>query len=151
MQQREPILAHGLILRVHQNFIEEQIDLRAKCGDDFEAARDGPAPDCTRSRCLERKIEFGFGSAFEQLFVQRVRLAFETGLPQDVADAFEAGSQRFEVLGGPHGPDGFEAFGEIHQIVPVRREDGIDFVVLEALDFAEIVADALGDKVFERL
>ena len=47
------------------------------------------------------------------------------------------------------GLDGFEPLFDINQIVPAGGEDGVDFVVFEAADFAEVVADAIEQEFFE--
>ncbi len=75
--------------------------------------------------------------------------AFELRLLQNIADALEAGGQRFEILRGPDCAHGFEALFDVDQIVPAGGEDGVDFVVLKAANFAEVVADAVGEEFFE--
>ena len=81
--------------------------------------------------------------------MQRIAQAFEAGLLEDVADALEAGGERLEVSVGRTCADGFEAFFDIEKIVPAGDEDGVDFVVFEAADFAEVVADAIDEEFFE--
>ena len=45
--------------------------------------------------------------------------------------------------------ESFEPLGNIKKIVPPSGEDCVDFVVFETADFAEVVADALGQEFLE--
>ena len=71
----------------------------------------------------------------------------ESGLAQDVLDAFEAGGQRLEIGSGPDGSAArIEARFEVQQIVPAGRHGGVDFVVSEAANIAEIEFDAIFEE-----
>ena len=69
---------------------------------------------------------------------------------QNIADAFEAGRERLEIRRGPRLSNRFEPFFHIEKIVPAGGEHGVDFVVLEAADLAEVIANAIGEKILQR-
>ena len=63
MQQRQPVLPDLRIRRVHQNFVEEQIDLGPQRGDAISASRCG----CAAAHALEFvRTDPASGPGFEQ-------------------------------------------------------------------------------------
>ena len=75
--------------------------------------------------------------------------AGELGLLQNILDALEAGRQRLEVFGRPHGLHRGETLFHVGQVVPARRQHGVHFVILEAADIVEVIADAVEHEFLE--
>ena len=72
--------------------------------------------------------------------------ACELGLLQNVADAFEAGGQRFEIGRRAQVLDALQARFQIHQVAPAGGHGGVHFVVLEAADILEVELDAIFEE-----
>ncbi len=60
-----------------------------------------------------------------------------------------ASGSKFSV--GPHGLNGVEPALDIHQVVPAGGQHGVHFVVPEAANVAEVVANAIQEKLRQRL
>ncbi len=150
VKQGEPVPAHGGVGGVHQNFVEKQIDFGAQRGDLLEAAAVIGQRPAGFAHGYESLVEFGFGTGFEQSFV-------EQGVAQPSNWAcFRMLRMRLKLAAsgskssvGRTARSGFEAFFDIEEIVPAGGEDRVDFVVLEAANFAEVVADSFGEEFFE--
>ena len=70
-------------------------------------------------------------------------------LLQNILDALETRRQRLEIFRRPHGLNGDEPLFDIHQVVPAGSQHGIDFVIFEAANVFEVVADAVEEEIFE--
>ena len=130
------------IRRIHQDLVEEQVDLRAAAR---RSSRDAP---CTRARSASRRTHSksayrsASGPASSRRRLDRRRLS-KLRLPQDILNAFEAGGQRLEIFRRTNGLHGEQPLFDVHQVVPAGGQNGVDFVVLEAANFFEVVADAV--------
>ena len=97
--------------------------------------------------CTARlKIEILFRSRFQQVYIQCLRVE-ERSLLQDIFDALEAGGDGFEVGRRANRFDALQARFEIDEIGPAGRHAGADFVVGEAANIAEVVFDAVAQKL----
>ena len=142
MQKSQSILANAFILGVHQHLVEKQIDLRAKRGDRFERLAI-PHLRYLPARGDEGGMQAGFGTRFEQSGVDQAAFICELRLLQNIANAFEARGKRFEIGRGAHGLNSGQTLFDVDQVIPAGSEDGVDFVVLESADIAEVIADAI--------
>ena len=95
-------------------------------------------------------VQLFLGAGLEQAFVDRPG-AFEFRLFQNVADALEAGRERFEIRRGTQILYVREARFQVNQIAPAGGHAGIHFVIGEAAVILEVELHAVGEEIDERL
>ena len=138
MQQSESILrgrrASGAFTRTlskNRSTLGRSARSIQRCRDSRRMYLDGASQ---RSQRTDR-LRTGSSSAG----IDRAACALEFGLLENVLDAFETGGERLEIGRSAHRLDARQARFHIQQIVPAGGQDGVDFVVVEAANVAEIV------------
>src|SRR5690242_11515798 len=144
-EQRQTIVPDLFVRRVYENFVEEQVDFGAQARDD---AFDGLPLDA-----LIFLIQFFLRARLKQRFVYSAQAGRPVPLRllQNVFDPLEAGGQGLEIGGLAQVLDADETRLEVYQIGPAGGHGGVHFVVGEAAHVAEVVADAVGDELAQRV
>src|SRR5436190_1929681 len=138
VEQRQTVLPDARIRRVHQHLIEKQVDLGPQPGD-------GLFNWLTHDAAV-LVVKIALGAGLEKRLVQN-STAREFRLLQDIANALEAGGERLEIERLAQALYALESGFEVHQVAPARGRRGVDFVVGEAPDIAEIVFHAILQEV----
>ena len=133
------------LFRVHQDFVEKRIDIGPERGDLFERHSIARALDL-RLHDFVLVVQIALSPGFKQMLLKRsVRL--EIRLLQDIADAFEAGRERLEIFRRPDFGERGEPRLDVGQSPAAGCQNGVDLVVFEAADFAEIVLNPLDHEI----
>src|SRR5579863_5830044 len=85
----------------------------------------------------------------DQFRIDASGMRFEFRLFQNILDALKAGSERFEIGRRPYGLDGDKALFDVDEIVPAGGQHGVDFIVFEAANVTEVVANAVEEELVD--